>query len=64
MRRRWREWDRRKNFVCAVIMGEGHEFGDEGDNVDGLCPDVLCDIDGGPDGRARGDEAVLSMGDV
>ena len=64
VRRRWRERDRRRNFVCAVKGGEGHEFGDGGDNVVGLRRYVLGDIGGGADGCASGDEALLSMGDV
>ena len=61
VRRRWRERDRRRNCDGGE---EGQKFGDGGDSVVGLCRYVLCDIDGGPDGCASGDEALLITGDV
>ena len=44
--------------------GEGHEFGDGGDDVVSFRRYVLCDIGEGADGCASGDEALLGMGDV
>ena len=41
---------------------EGHEFGDGGDDVVGLHRYVLCDIGGGADGCASGDEACSAWG--
>ena len=60
VRRRWRERDRRRNFVCAVRGGwEGHEFVDGGDDVVGLRRYVLCDIGGGADGCATAGALAL-----
>ena len=44
--------------------GEGHGFGDGGDDVVGLHRFVLGDICGGADGCVSGDEALLGMGDA